>query len=156
MTPTQAYLASPRAIQDLRVINARFIHNYVTNDVPSHDALLHARFLYINSSGKRIDRAPYLKRWATGFDPRETIYWDVRDELIHIFGNTALVRATNKYTLRQNGSETTGMACYTDVYVYENDTWLCIQAQITGVAPDHWPGDETIVSVYINGVRQQR
>ncbi len=25
----------------LRALNARFIHNFITNDVPSHDAILH-------------------------------------------------------------------------------------------------------------------
>ena len=67
MTP--AYLASPQAMDDLRELNARFIDNFVTNDVASHDALLHAEFIGVRSDGTRIGRAPYLEQWATGFDP---------------------------------------------------------------------------------------
>ena len=32
----------------LRALNAKFIHNFVTCDVPAHDAILHARFTCIN------------------------------------------------------------------------------------------------------------
>ena len=79
---------------------------------------------------------------------------DVRDELITITGVTALVRATNKYTERHGGADTTGMACYTEVYLYEHGAWKCIQAQITPVASEHWPAHSTIITIYINGVRQ--
>jgi hypothetical protein len=64
-----------------------------------------------------------------------------------------LVRATNKFTERHGGTETTGMANYTDTYLYEHGTWKCIQAQITPVAPEHWPDDSTIISVYVKGKR---
>jgi hypothetical protein len=154
MDATLTYTRSPAALRDLSVLNARFIHNFVTNDVPSQDAILHDDFLYITGGGGRVDRETYLKRWATGFDPEVIPYWDVRDELITVIGTVALVRATNKFTERHGGTETTGMANYTDTYVYEHGAWKRIQAQITPVAPEHWPPDSTIISVYINGKRQ--
>lgn len=154
MTLTDAYLASAKAMDDLRVLNARFIDNFVTNDVPSHDGLLHDRFISVQSDGSRIDRAPYLVRWATGFDANVIVYWDVRDELITIIGNVALVRATNKHVFRHNGHDETGMTTYTDTYLYVAGEWKCIQAQITPVARGKEPADETIISVYIKGVRQ--
>jgi hypothetical protein len=150
---TLRYLASPEAIGDLRALNALFIENFVRNDVKSHDAILHADFIYIRSNGARVDRATYLKGWATGFDPRVIVYWDVRDELITLVGNVALVRATNKEIVRQDGREVAAMSTYTDIYVYERGNWKCIQAQITPVAPDQEPGDETIVSIYVDGIR---
>ena len=152
MTP--AYLASPQAMDDLRELNARFIDNFVTNDVASHDALLHAEFIGVRSDGTRIGRAPYLEQWATGFDPAVIVYWDVRDELITLIGNVALVRSTNKHIFRNAGHDETGMTTYTDTYLYQHGAWKCIQAQITPVAPGKEPADETIVSVYIRGVRQ--
>jgi hypothetical protein len=90
------HLASPAAISDLRALNALFIDNFIKNDVKSHDAILHAHFVCVRSNGARLDRATYLRRWATGFDPGVIVYWDVRDELITVVGNVALVRATNK------------------------------------------------------------
>ena len=142
------------AVDDLRAINAQFIDNFVTNDVAAHDALLHPSFLYVRSDGSRVDRATYLEGWATGFDPEVIVYWDVRDELITVVGDVALVRSTNKETVRQGGEEVTSMSTYTDTYVFEDGRWLCVQAQITPVTQDNEPADDTIISVWIKGVRQ--
>ena len=146
---------STETMDELRALNARFIHNFVTNDVASHDAILHPRFINIWPTGQRWDRATYLKYWATAFDPDVIVYWDVRDELITVIGDVALVRSTNKCTRRRDGNEVTGMTTYTDTYLFENGAWKCIQAQITAVAPEHYPADDTIVSVYIKGKLQR-
>jgi hypothetical protein len=84
------------------------------------------------------------------------VYWDVRDELITVVGDVALVRSTNKHTRRRDGNDVTGMTTYTDTYLFENGAWKCIQAQLTAVAPEHYPADDTIVSVYIKGKLQPR
>lgn len=147
---------SADTMDELRALNARFIHNFVTNDVASHDAILHPLFISIWPTGQRWDRAAYLKYWATAFDPGIIPYWDVRDELITIVGNVALVRSTNKHIRRRDGNEVTGMTMYTDTYLFENGAWKCIQAQLTAVAPEHYPPDNTIVSVYIEGRLQPR
>ena len=154
MTPTDAYLASERALDDLRAINARFIENFINNDVAAHDALLHPRFIGIRGDGTRVDRASYLEAWARGFDPGFIVYWDTRDELITLVGNVALVRATNKHVFRHVCHDETGMTTYTDTYVYEQGRWRCIQAQITPVAIGKEPGDETVMSVWMEGVKQ--
>src|SRR6195952_5626811 len=142
-------------MDDLRALNARFIHNFVTNDVASHDAILHRDFINIWPTGQRWDRATYLKYWATAFDPDVIVYWDVRDELITVIGDVALVRSTNKHIRRRDGNDVTGMTMYTDTYLFENGAWTCIQAQIQAVAPEFYPAD-TIVSVYIDGKKQPR
>lgn len=149
-------LQSAETMTELRALNARFIHNFVTNDVASHDAILHPGFIDIRPNGQRRDRATYLKQWATGFDPKVIVYWDVRDELITVIGDVALVRSTNKCTRRRDGADVTGMTSYTDTYLFENGAWTCIQAQITSVTPENYPSDETIVSVYIEGELQKQ
>jgi hypothetical protein len=146
----------PSDLAALRALNARFIHNFVTNDVPAHDAITHPRFLYISSSGARIGRSAYLEAWARGFDPQRLPYWDMRAEHIEVFADMALVRASNKYLLRQQGQESWRMATYTDTYVREAGLWLCVQAQITEVMPEHWPADEGIVCRYVDGVLQTK
>lgn len=139
---------------ELRALNARFIHNFVTNDVASHDDLLHEAFVCVSSTGARVERDVYLRRWATLFDPEVIVYWDTRDERIDVVGSTALVRATNKWVERHGGDETTGMTTYTDTYVHDGGAWKCIQAQLTDVAAEHWPPDDTVISVYLAGVKQ--
>jgi Domain of unknown function (DUF4440) len=155
-------------LQTLRELNARFIHNFVTNDVASHDAILHPRFLCIGSNGARRERAEYLRAWAHGFDAETLLHWDTRDERIDVFGDVALVRATNKHVHLVSGAEVTGMTAYTDTYLREAGAagapgacgavgrWLCIQAQLTTVAPPQWPGDDTVISTYIRGHLQPR
>jgi hypothetical protein len=135
----------------LRALNARFIHNYVTRDVAGHDAILHRDFIAITSSGRPMSRAAYLAYWATAFDPDVIVYWDLRDERIAIYGNCALVRGTNKHISRQGGQEVTGMTTYTDTYFRDAGHWLCVQAQMTTVTPEFFPGDETILKRYLRG-----
>lgn len=154
MNDANRALTSSQVLVQLRALNARFVHNFITNDVASHDAILHPDFVSISSNGMRLDRAGYLKRWANLFDPEVIVYWDTRDENITLLGPLALVRATNKHIERCNGRDETGMTCYTDTYVLENGRWTCIQAQLTMVAPEYWPPDSTIVSVYLKGERQ--
>jgi Domain of unknown function (DUF4440) len=156
MQPALRHDQSAETMNELRALNARFIRNFVTRDVASHDALLHPEFISISPTGQRWDRATYLKYWATAFDPEVIVYWDVRDELITVIGDVALVRSTNKHTRRRDGNEVTGMTMYTDTYLFENGAWKCIQAQLTAVAPEHYPADDTIVSVYIKGKLQPR
>jgi Domain of unknown function (DUF4440) len=141
-------------LQTLAALNKRFIHNFVTNDVASHDAILHPDFRAIYSAGNHIDRVSYLKHWAIGFDPKVIIYWDMRDQRINVVGDTALVGATNRWIRVINGVETLGMTCYTDTYVRVGEKWLCILAQLTPVQPDNYPADETIVVKYLDGVLQ--
>ncbi len=154
LSPESGYLASQCAMQDLRSLNAQFIENFIRNDVRAHDALLHRDFIAIQSDGARVDRASYLKKWATGFDPEVIVYWDLRDELINVIGDVALVRATNKHVIRRDGRDIAGMTTYTDTYLYEAGAWKCIQAQSTPVAMDQEPGDDTILTVYLKGVHQ--
>ena len=141
---------------ELRALNARFIHNFITNDVPSHDAILHKDFICINPMGMRVSRADYLKAWATGFDAERIPYYDYRDEMINVVGGTALVRSTNKRVGLKDGIETVAMTMYTDIYVQENGAWKCLQAQITPVAPANYPSEDTIVRKYIKGEAQHQ
>jgi hypothetical protein len=133
-------------IAELKRLNAKFIHNFVTNDTAAHSLIIHKDFVCITSEGQYIDRKKYLDDWAHGFDGFK--YWDYRNEDIRIFGNTALVHSQNKYIVVEGGKEITGMSMYTDTYIKENGQWKCVQAQISKVSPQHYAGDETIVRKY--------
>jgi hypothetical protein len=140
---------------ELRALNARFIHNFITNDVPGHDAILHKDFICIDPDGRKVSRAEYLERWVGQFDAERIPYYDYRDEKIDVFGDTALLRSTNKSVRIVEGSETVRMTLYTDIYVREGGAWKCVQAQLTPVAPAHCPPDSTIVRRYVKGVAER-
>jgi len=154
MRSRHAGAADDDALSRLRALNARFIHNFVTNDVASHRRITHPDFVCVTSKGGRMTREDYLTRWATGFDPEVIVYWDYRDERISVFATTALVWSVNKHTVITDGRPVTGMTAYTDTYVLDDGEWTCVQAQLTPVAPEDWPPDETILRRYVRGVAQ--
>ena len=141
-------------LETLSALNKRFIHNFVTNDVPSHDAIIHPSFRALYPGGVHIDRDTYLRDWRTGFDARVIPYWDMRDQRITLVGDVALVGATNKWTRVRDGAEVQGMTAYTDTYVRTPGGWKCIIAQLTPVTPENFPSDDTIVVKYLAGIRQ--
>lgn len=143
---SNAQQSSDADMKQLRELNAKFIHNFVTNDSASHSKIIHKGFVCITSDGGYLSRQDYLTWWAHGSDGYK--YWDYRDENIKVFGNTALVHAKNKYIVIRDGKEVEGMSMYTDIYIKENGQWKCVQAQITKVSPQNYAGDETIVRKY--------
>lgn len=141
-------------LEELRAINAQYIHNFITNDVENHARLLHPSFEAIRGDGSVVTRSEYLRDWARGFSPEVIPYWDTRDESIIVVGETALVRSTNRFLLRHDGVETERVTTYTDTYVFADGRWLCVQAQTTPVSAEHVPPESTILSVYVDGVLQ--
>jgi ketosteroid isomerase-like protein len=117
----------------LSTLNARFINNFVTQNVTAHSKLIHPDFVCIESNGHIIDRDTYLKNWATDFDNSGYTAFTHEDESIRIFGDIALVRSKTTYTKPVNGAVTKGHTIYTDTYKKENGEWRCIQVQITPV-----------------------
>jgi ketosteroid isomerase-like protein len=146
--------AYEKDLMELHELDAQFIRNFINCDVAAHSQIIHPRFLCVSTNGSKQERAEYLHDWATDFDPGVIIYWDTRDERIDVFGDVALVRSTNKYVRHIDGQDVTGMTTYTDTYIREDGRWLCIQAQLTCVSPEHYPGDDTIISVYLRGKLQ--
>ena len=142
---------SDDSLRDLSALNARFINNFVASDVEAHDRIIHPRFICIMPNGARLGRDAYLAYWARAFDPDEFLYFDYRDEAIAVFANVGLVRSATKYIRRANGKEHVGMNLYTDTYLEEGGAWKCIQAQLTPLAAEHYPGDDTIVQAWVNG-----
>jgi len=130
----------------LKKLNAKFIHNFVTDDVAAHSLIIHKDFIRISSEGEFTGRKKYLEDWAHGFG--DTKYWDYRNEDIKIFGNMALVHSQNKCIVIKDGKEMISYWMYTDTYIKENGAWKCVQAQIGRVSPENFAGDETIVRKY--------
>lgn len=114
-------------------INKKFINNFLKQDVQSHNKIIHKDFVCIESNGNIVPRDLYLKNWATDFDNSGYTSFSYQDEVIRIFGNTALVRAKTVYSKLVNKKPITGYTIYTDTYIKEDGEWKCVQVQITPV-----------------------
>lgn len=119
--------------QMLSELNAQFIRNFLMQDTVAHNKIIHKDFVCIESSGKIVSRDEYMKNWASDFDNSGYKSFSYTDEFVRIFGDMALVRSKTIYTKEMNGKIVQGSTIYTDTYVKENSTWLCVQAQLTPV-----------------------
>jgi hypothetical protein len=118
----------------LSKLNALFIRNFIAQDTVTHNQIIHKDFLCIENSGAIVNRQQYMRDWSHAYGDGNFTSFEITDEHIRIFGNTALVRSRTVYTRTIKGKETLGNSIYTDTYIKENGRWWCVQAQITPVA----------------------
>ncbi len=123
----------PNDSVQLSALNARFIKNFITQDVKSHDQIIHDDFVCIEGDGSIVAREDYLKNWATDYTKSGCISFTYEDECIRIFGDIALVRSKTTAVRLIDGKTVTQHTIYTDTYKKENNKWRCIQVQITPV-----------------------
>lgn len=123
----------PNDSLQLSTLNARFIKNFITQDVKSHDQIIHDDFVCIEGDGSIVARETYLKNWATDYTKSGCISFTYGDECIRIFGDIALVRSKTTAVRLVDGKTVTQHTIYTDTYKKDRNKWRCIQVQITPV-----------------------
>lgn len=133
--PESSFSASNNPMQEdmntLSALNAKFIENFVKQDTISHNKIIHKDFVCIENSGTIVNRKQYMMEWAHAYSDGNFKTFTYKDELIRIFGNTALVRSKTEYVKIYEGKEIQGSSVYTDTYIKEHGRWWCVQAQIT-------------------------
>jgi hypothetical protein len=118
-------------VSQLSALNAQFIQNFLHNDTVAHNKIIYKDFVCIVGNGSVVSRDDYMKGWSHGYDPKVYKSFAMQNELIRLFGNTALVRAETPYTLIKDDKEVSGVTIYTDTYIKLDGQWWCIQAQLT-------------------------
>jgi Domain of unknown function (DUF4440) len=118
-------------LAQLSALNARFIQNFLHNDTVAHNKIIYKDFVCIIGNGTVVNRDDYMKGWSHGYDAAVYRSFVMQNELIRIFGNTALVRAETPYSYISNDKEISGTTIYTDTYIKLDGRWWCIQAQLT-------------------------
>ena len=118
-------------ISHLKELNAQFIQNFLHDDTVAHNKIIYKDFVCIAGNGKVVSREEYMKEWSHGYELSGYTSFVMQNELIRIFGNTALVRAETPYTYMKDGKEINGTTIYTDTYIKLDGRWWCIQAQLT-------------------------
>src|SRR4030095_3007197 len=101
----------------LSTLNAQFIQNFLHNDTLAHNKIIYKDFVCIMGNGTVVNRDDYMKVWSHGYDPSVYRSFVMQNELVRVFGNTALVRAETPYTYIGNGKEISGTTIYTDTYI---------------------------------------
>ncbi len=142
---------------ELRALNARFIHNFITNDVPGHDAILHKDFICISPAGARVSRADYLEEWATGFDPRPASSTStIATRRSTCSATPPCCASTNKSVRdRRTASKSAGMTIYTDTLrARGRRPGSASRRRSRRCSPPSYPPDETIVKKYVKGVAE--
>lgn len=66
----------------------------------------------------------------------------------------ALVTATSRWVRSRDGVETPGVTTHTDTHARTPGGWLCILAQLTPIAPENCPRDDTIIVKHLRGGKQ--
>lgn len=117
--------ASQSRERELRRLNEEYVHASLAGDVQWFDAHLAHDFVCIESDGSVLFRDGFLRASARRGNLVEyrLDYVDVR-----IYGDVALIRASGSWTNRDGIH---GISRYTDVYVYTDDVWKVVSAQIT-------------------------
>ena len=118
-------------LAQLSALNAQFIQDFLHNDTVAHNKIIYKDFVCIIGNGTIVNRDDYMKGWVHGYDPLVYKSFVMQNELIRIFGNTALIRAETPYTYISNDKEISGATVYTDTYIKLDGRWWCIQAQLT-------------------------
>jgi ketosteroid isomerase-like protein len=106
-------------------LNQEYVDAFMNADVGWYRENLASDFVCIESDGSVLDRDAFLRTAARGPDVATYTLADVR---VRVFGHTALVHATGRFT-RRDGSH--GTSRYTDVYVLTDGRWKAVSAQIT-------------------------
>src|SRR6187402_713158 len=110
-TNTGKQLTTIKANDDLAqlsTLNAQFIQNFLHNDTMAHNKIIYKDFVCIVGNGTVVNRDDYMKGWSHGYDPSVYRSFVMQNELVRVFGNTALVRAETPYTYISNGKEISG------------------------------------------------
>ena len=118
-------------VAQLSSLNHQFIRDFLTNDTVAHNKIVYKDFVCITANGSVVNRHDYMKGWAHGYDTSVYRSFAMQDEVIRVFGNTALVRAETTCTFVKDGKELNGITVYTDTYIKLDGRWWCIQAQLT-------------------------
>ncbi|MGL4289137.1 MAG: nuclear transport factor 2 family protein [Phreatobacter sp.] len=118
-----------RPISDLEALtqlNLDYINSVQNGDVARFDEILADEFFCSNPDGTLIDRAQFLRQTA---QPVTIAGLAVRDVMIRIIGDVAIIHAETRYTA-PDGRQARGR--YTDVWARQHGRqWLAVSAHVT-------------------------
>jgi ketosteroid isomerase-like protein len=112
----------------LKVLNAAFIHGYMTRDTASLSPIFANDFILINPASQQRNKQEVLNGFISS---PHFLSCDVDTVEIRLYGTIGLVLARAVFTTDDNGKKTTGKTNYLDVYEKRRGRWVAVAAHVT-------------------------
>ncbi|HET6252456.1 MAG TPA: nuclear transport factor 2 family protein [Puia sp.] len=113
---------------NLKALNAQFIHGSMTRDTANLSRIFADDFILINPSGERRTKQDVLNGFITS---PPLLSCEVDTVEIRLYGSTGLVLARAVFTMDDHGKKTTGKTDYLDVYEKRKGRWVAVAAHVT-------------------------
>jgi ketosteroid isomerase-like protein len=115
--------------EELLKLENDFAQAVVKNDADAIDGFLADDWIIVDPDGGIIDKTRFLeviRSGALSHELMESADWRVR-----LYGNTALVTGLTTSKGKFMGQDFTSCERATDVFVKQDDRWLCVFTQLT-------------------------
>jgi hypothetical protein len=90
--------------------------------IDSLENVLHTEVIYVHSNGWRESREEIIQNIRTGHLTYQKV--TILEAAIRLSGNTAVVNGKGRFEVALEGRPIEILLDYTEVYVFENDSWL--------------------------------
>jgi ketosteroid isomerase-like protein len=113
----------------LLALESAWNHAEQSKDASALGQLLAATFLYIDYDGTRMNKKEYLASTTSNEVQQEQI--NNEGMTVHIYGNAAVVNGIYRDKGLERGKPFSRHGRFTDTWIREKDTWLCVASQST-------------------------
>ncbi len=100
-------------------------------DLKTLDRLMANDWVGIDFQGKTITRAQSIENLKTGAATTQSI--ELGEIKVRVFGDTAVVTASDTEKSTYNGKDSSGKYVWTDIYAKRNGKWQCVATQSTKI-----------------------
>lgn len=127
--------------REIRKTEREWLNCYLTRDAAVMDRIEADEFRIVYPDGRIVTKKQELESLKSASTPQADVAMDTEDEIVHIYGNTAVVTGNfiqkGRYKAGpRNGQSFRIVNRYTDVYVKRDGDWRVVASQLTAVAPE--------------------
>jgi ketosteroid isomerase-like protein len=119
--------------EELLTFEQEFTQAVAANDAAAIGRFVADDWVIVDADGRVIDRSRFISVIESGTLTHESM--ESTDVEVHVHGDTAVVTGITTSKGQFMGREFTTRERATDVLARQNDRWLCVFSQLTGIAP---------------------
>lgn len=126
-------LSEQSVITDIKKMEKERLAAGIRKNLAFYDSTTATDYLQIDIDGRVLDKVMMLERVKSSYAQLQSNETD--DELVRVYGNTAILTARGHPRGIMQGKEFTDDIRYTRIYVKRNDLWQIVFFQQTRVNP---------------------